>query len=216
MTIPAGSSGFSLRGLVRSPAGLVVGLALAVAAALCVSVVGVGLVPSRPATAEIGAAASDLAIEQVTIQSGSGATLRGWFLAGRPGGGGVVLMHSVRANRLSMLERARMLHAFGFSVLLFDFQAHGETTGERITFGHLEALDAAAAVAFARSRLPGEKIGAVGLSLGGAAALLGPSPLPVDALVLEAVYSDIGAAIENRLRLAFGVPVGSWSCENEI
>ena len=55
--------------------------------------------------------------------------LSGWFIAGRPGGGAVVLMHGVRGNRLAMLRRARLLHAEGFSVLLFDFQAHGESTG---------------------------------------------------------------------------------------
>ena len=209
MTTGAERVGVSLRWLVRSPAGLVVSLALIGAAAACVSVVSVGLVLSRPARAAIGTAATDIAVENVAIQSSSGATLRGWFVAGQPGGGGVVLMHSVRASRLSMLERARILHASGFSVLLFDFQAHGESTGGRITFGHLEALDAAAAVAFARNRLPGEKIGAIGMSLGGAAALLGPSPLPVDALVLEAVYPNIGAAVENRLRVALGVPLGS-------
>jgi uncharacterized protein len=209
MVIRTERAAFHLSGLVRSPVGAAV-LALAAAAALCVLVfAAAGLFLSRPATVKIGMAPTDLAAENVTIKSRSGATLRGWFLEGHPGGGGVVLLHSVRANRLSMLERARILNASGFSVLLFDFQAHGESTGERVTFGHREALDAQSAVMFVRNRLPGEKVGAIGTSLGGAAALLGPSPLPVDALVLEAVYPDIGAAIENRLRLASGGTIGS-------
>jgi pimeloyl-ACP methyl ester carboxylesterase len=108
-------------------------------------------------------------------------------------------MHGVHANRLSMVDRARLLHASGFSVLLFDLQAHGESTGTRITFGHLEAFNAAAAVAYMKSRLPLEKISAIGTSLGGAAALVGPNPLPVDALVLESVYPDIGAVCPRRL-----------------
>jgi fermentation-respiration switch protein FrsA (DUF1100 family) len=108
-----------------------------------------------------------------------------------------------------MLRRARLLKSAGFSVLLFDFQAHGESAGTRITFGRLEGLDAAAAVAFVRERLPGERIGAIGSSLGGAAALLGPQPLPVDALVLEAVYSDIGMAIANRIRVVLGPTLGA-------
>ena len=57
--------------------------------------------------------------------------------------------------------------------------------------------------------LPGEKIGAIGSSLGGAAALLGPHPLPVDALVLESVYPDIGAATGNRIRAVLGWPIGA-------
>ena len=130
-------------------------------------------------------------------------------MQGPPGGGAVVLMHGVKGNRLAMLRRARLLHTEGFSVLLFDFQAHGESTGTRITFGRLEGLDAAAAVAFVRQRLPNERIGAIGSSLGGAAALLGPEPLAVDALVLESVYPDIGTAIANRIRIVLGPVAGA-------
>jgi fermentation-respiration switch protein FrsA (DUF1100 family) len=59
-----------------------------------------------------------------------------------------------------------------------------------------------------RARLPNERVGAIGSSLGGAAALLAPAPLDVDALVLESVYSDIGSAIENRIIAVLG-PVGT-------
>ena len=120
------------------------------------------------------------------------------------GGGTVVLMHGVRGNRLQMVRRARLLHEHGFSVLLFDFQASGESPGRRITFGKLEGLDTAAAVGFVRDRRPNERVGVIGTSLGGAAALLGPTPLAVDALVLEAVYPDIDAALSNRLRVNLG------------
>jgi len=120
------------------------------------------------------------------------------------GGGAIVLMHGVRANRLSMVRRAEVLRAHGFAVLLFDFQAHGGSDGRRITYGRLEALDAAAAVNFVRRRLKDERIGAIGVSLGGAAALLGPEPLKVDALVLESVYPDIDSALANRLRTSLG------------
>lgn len=185
-------------------------LAIAGAFVLCVSVIGVGLYLSWPAGAEIGDPPADLVGENVTISSSSGATLRGWFIQGRPRGGVVVLMHGVRANRLSMLPRARLLNAAGFSVLLFDFQAHGESTGKRITFGHLESLDAASAVDLVKRRLPDEEIGVIGTSLGGAAALLGPQPLPVDALVLESVYPDIGAATANRITWVLGSFVGSF------
>jgi fermentation-respiration switch protein FrsA (DUF1100 family) len=178
------------------------------AALLVASVIGAGFYLSAPARASIGPPAPDLGAEIVTIVSGSGAQLKGWFIAGRRGAGAVVLLHGVKANRLAMLRRAQLFKSEGFSVLLFDFQAHGESAGTRITFGRLEALDAAAAVAFVRQRLPGERVGAVGSSLGGAAALLGPRPLPVDALVLESVYSDIGVAIVNRIRAVLGPVLG--------
>lgn len=172
------------------------------------AVIGAGFYLSSPAPEHIGAAPADLPAETVTFVSGSGAQLNGWLVSGRPGGGAVVLMHGVRGNRLAMLRRARLFHSSGFAVLLFDFQAHGESPGQRITFGRLEGLDAAAAVAFMRQRLPNERVGAIGSSLGGASALLGPAPLAVDALVLESVYPDIGSAIANRVRVVLGPIVG--------
>jgi fermentation-respiration switch protein FrsA (DUF1100 family) len=187
---------------------LIAGAGFAGAILLTAGVIAVGLFLSAPARAIVGAAPADLSVETVSIASGSGATLRGWFLPGRPGAGAVVLMHGVHANRLSMLRRARLFHAEGFAVLLFDFQAHGESTGARITFGHREGQDAAAAIAYLRARLPKERIGAIGSSLGGAAALLAPAPLDVDALVLESVYPHIGAAIANRIRAVLG-PIGA-------
>src|SRR5215510_2529914 len=173
---------------------------LFVAVLLIAGVIAVGLVLSAPARAVVGVPPADIRAESVSIASGSGATLQGWFVPGRPGAGAVVLMHGVNANRLAMLRRARLFHAEGFAVLVFDFQAHGESTGTRITFGHREGQDASAAIAYLRTRLPDERIGAIGSSLGGAAALLAPAPLDVDALVLEAVYPDIGTATTNRIR----------------
>lgn len=113
-------------------------------------------------------------------------------------------MHGVRANRLSMLERARFLSHADYSVLLFDFQAHGESSGQHITFGYLESMDAQAAVSFLRSNAPDEKIGVIGVSLGGAAALLASPPLDVNAMVLEMVYPTINQAISNRLTMRLG------------
>jgi fermentation-respiration switch protein FrsA (DUF1100 family) len=188
---------------------------LLVLAILCLvgGALAAGLYLSAPARASVGAPPPGLAADTVTIPSLSGATLRGWFILGRTGGGAVVLVHGVGSNRLSMVARARLLNAAGFSVLLFDLQAHGESSGSRITFGHREALDLRSAVDYLRQRLPGERVGVIGTSLGGAAALLGPAPLAVDALVLESVYSEIGAATANRIRIALGPLLGPLAAE---
>lgn len=66
-----------------------------------------------------------------------------------------------------MLDRARWLHDEGYSSLLIDLQAHGESTGNHITGGYLEKHDVASAVKFARNRHPTESIGVIGVSLGG-------------------------------------------------
>jgi alpha-beta hydrolase superfamily lysophospholipase len=174
-------------------------------AGLCAAVLAVGLRLSAPARTAVGPAPADLAgAEAVAFSSPSGALLRGWWVPGAAGGGSVVLLHGAWEDRRRMLPRARVLHAEGFAVLLPDLQAHGESTGRRITFGRREGQDAAAALRFVRERVPGERVGVLGVSLGGAAALLGPKPLAADAMVLESVYPSIEAALGNRLRARLG------------
>lgn len=197
-----------LYGNLSSPLHLLAFLLLSIAVlagGLCAAVIAVGMWLSSPAPSAVGQPPSGLpGLERVEIPSASGTGLHGWWIPGPIGGGTVVLMHGVRGNRLQMMGRARVLVEHGFSVLLFDFQASGESPGHRITFGKLESFDAAAAVGFVRDRRPNERVGVIGNSLGGAAALLGPERLAVDALVLEAVYPDIDAALSNRLRVNLG------------
>ena len=182
---------------------LIAFIALLVGAA-CGAVLLAGSFLTSPATQAIGNLPPDLNGRPVEFQSNSGATIHGWFLPGQPGKGGVILMHGVRANRLSMVARARFLSRAGCAVLLFDFQAHGESTGKHITFGSLESKDAQAAVNFLRENAPGNKIAVIGVSLGGAATILASPPLQVDAVVLEMVYPTIEEAISDRLAIKLG------------
>jgi uncharacterized protein len=161
-----------------------------------------------PAAQKVGPPPANLTGSRaVTFTSDPGATIHGWFVPGTKGSGAVALMHGVRSNRLSLIERARFLSQSGFTVLLFDFQAHGESVGRHITFGYLESRDAIAAVKFLKANAPGEKIGVVGISMGGAATLLADPPLQVEALVLEMVYPTIDEAVSNRITRW----LGSWS-----
>ena len=86
---------------------------------------------------------------------------------------------------------------------MIDLQGHGESSGEAITIGYLEKHDIRAAVAFARNEHPGEPVAVIGVSLGGAAAVLG-SPLDIDALVIESVYPNVSDAIGNRVSAILG------------
>jgi uncharacterized protein len=166
-----------------------------------------GCVLARPARARIGSAPAMLGARNVEFPSASGSMIHGWLALGRPGAGAVLLLHGMGENRTAMLSRARFLHREGFTVLAPDFQAHGESPGRHITFGELESLDASAALAFLRANAPGERIGIIGISMGGAASLVGPAPLDADALVLESVYPSFQKAVADRLHVWLG-PLG--------
>jgi alpha-beta hydrolase superfamily lysophospholipase len=177
--------------------------ALGLAAGLAVYL-GVGSSLIAPAPVEVGPPPPLLQAERVRIPSTSGSALAAWAARGSCRCGAVVLLHGIRANRRSLVGRADLLHRAGYSVLLVDLQAHGESPGRQITFGYLESRDARAAVAFARRAFPGEPVGVVGISLGGAAAVLAGPGLGAEAVVLEAVYADLRSATENRLRIRVG------------
>lgn len=167
----------------------------------------VGELLTRPASRRVGAAPADLPTRVVEIPVVSGERVFGWWVPGDPGKGAVLLLHGIRSDRSSLVGRARFLHRAGYSVLMLDLPAHGESDGSRITFGALEAEGVAVAVQFLRRERPGERVGVIGSSLGAASVVLARlSPRP-DAVVLEAMYPTIEEALANRLTQR----LGAWS-----
>lgn len=124
----------------------------------------------------------------------------------------ILLLHGNGASRALMAEKGRWLSGQGYAVLAIDFRGHGESQQEARSFGLRESRDAAAAFAWLKARNGGGRIAVLGISLGGAAALLGEEgPLPADALVLHAVYPDIRHAVRNRIASIAG-PL-AWAAE---
>jgi uncharacterized protein len=156
----------------------------------------------RPRRARLDPVATGLPVEAVVIPSSSGAMLAGWFLPGA-GRGAVLLLHGAKSNRLALIERMRFLRDTGYSTLAIDFQAHGESTGDRITLGQLESLDARSALKWLRARLPGEPVAALGISMGGVAVLIG-QPIDADAVIVESASLDLAHAVSNRLAVKYG------------
>jgi uncharacterized protein len=150
---------------------------------------------------------ASLTVENVAFHSRSGSTIRAWLARGARGGGAVLLLHGAGADRKSMSGRAIFLHAMGFTVLAPDFQANGESPGDHVTYGARESMDASAAMDFLHQTMPGERVGVIGVSMGGAATVLGDGPIAADAFVLESVYPTIRQALSDRLATWFG-PLG--------
>ncbi len=181
------------------------GLAVAVVLLLgAVGYVAAGSYLVSPAPAVVGPPPDGVGGRSVRFASRSGAELAAWDVPGGCRCGVVVVLHGVRSNRGGVANRVRLFHEAGYAVVAVDQQAHGESGGDHVTFGHLERLDARSAVEYARRRYPGQSVAVVGTSLGGAAATLAGPDLGADAVVLEAVYADIESATRNRLRMRGG------------
>lgn len=141
---------------------------------------------------------------EVAVPVPMGGPLAGWLAEAPPGAPAVVLLHGVTDNRDALRDRARLFADAGYAVLAVDLPAHGESPGDRVGFGWPERHAAAAAFGLLKRQRPQMRVGVVGISLGGAAAVLAGPALNADALVLESVYPTFEAAVSNRVRRVLG------------
>ena len=169
-----------------------------------VAVLWAGDFLTKPARSNTGAPPAELDARSLTFPSASGGRLSAWFIPGTSTQGAVLLLHPIRSNKRTMLSRAEFLKRLGYSILLVDLQAHGESEGDRITFGYREAKDVRAAVEKLNELAPGEKVGALGVSLGAVAVVLSDVHGSLSAVVLESPYATIEESVANRLRIYFG------------
>jgi uncharacterized protein len=169
-----------------------------------VAVLWAGDYLTKPARSDTGAPPAELGGRSLTFSSASAGRLSAWFVPGTSTQGAILLLHPIRSNKRAMLSRAKFLKRLGYSILLVDLQAHGESQGDRITFGYREAKDVQAAIEKLKELVPGEKVGVLGVSLGAVAVVLCDTHDSLSAVVLESPYATIEESLSNRLRLYFG------------
>lgn len=139
--------------------------------------------------------------ENAQFFSKSNRFISGWFIKSPEPKAVALLMHGVRSNRGQMLNRAQHFRNQNITSLVFDFQAHGMSHGNRITMGSLESQDATAAIEYIKEIYPDLPLIVVGVSLGGASMLLSEMRSAADVLILESVYTDLDTATANRLNM---------------
>ena len=98
------------------------------------------------------------------FRTDDGLLLKGWYI--RSQNGAAVISFPGRA---SSQKRAKLLARHGYGVLLFDRRGEGESEGDPNLFGWKGERDVHAAVAFLQQRpeVDPERIGGIGLSVGG-------------------------------------------------
>lgn len=139
--------------------------------------------------------------EEVAFPSADGLRLRGWLIPQERSRAAVIVLHGHGGNKDSSLPPAAFLHP-SFTVLCYDARGHGESEGDRTSLGYQERLDVQGAVAFLRGRGYGP-IGALGLSMGAATAIIAAAHQPeIAAVVADCPFatlrSPLGAAIRQR------------------
>jgi pimeloyl-ACP methyl ester carboxylesterase len=135
-------------------------------------------------------------------------TIRGWFIPAASGpdpARSIILAHGWSGNAADMLPAARVLHSAGFAVALYDGRGHGLSgkDGPITILKFAEDIRACLDYLGTRADIDRGRIGVLGHSLGGSAALLVASADPrVCALVSCSAFSDPRTITEDYLRRA--------------
>jgi uncharacterized protein len=135
--------------------------------------------------------------ETVSFPSEGGITLKGWFVKpAHPASktSVIIICHGVGANKSDFTELAAALSRRGHFVLLFDFRAHGESSGSRSSLGYHEQKDIAAALDFIRSRpeVDPKRVGIYGFSMGASTAILAAARTRAfSAVVVDSAFTSL-------------------------
>ena len=103
--------------------------------------------------------------QAVSLTAQDGTELACWYAAGT-NGAAIILVHGSKSNLASVETHAAMLSDAGYGVLALTLRGHGGSGGNGNAFGWQSGADISAAVAYLRAQ-GAEKIGALGLSMGG-------------------------------------------------
>ncbi|HXA56862.1 MAG TPA: alpha/beta fold hydrolase [Candidatus Acidoferrum sp.] len=106
------------------------------------------------------------------VTAPDGAVLHGWRIrAATPNGSWLLLFHGVGDNRTGTGVFAEFLLSTGYSVVMMDSRAHGESGGDLATYGWKERYDTASVVNALESSENVRHVFALGVSMGAAIAL---------------------------------------------
>jgi uncharacterized protein len=148
-------------------------------------------------------------LKDVSLSAPDRANLKGWLIQPpRNNGSAVILLHGLGDNRGGVIGYAQLLLAAGYSVLMPDARAHGESGGALATYGLLERQDIHQWISWLEDRTHPRCVFGFGESMG--AQLL--QSLAVEgrfcAVAAESPFSDFREIAYDRMGQPFHV--GRW------
>jgi alpha-beta hydrolase superfamily lysophospholipase len=144
--------------------------------------------------------------EVVTMQTSNELKIEAWLIKKDSSLGTVIMFHGHMGNKGAMLPEASMFYAMGYSVMLVDFRAHGNSEGSASTIGKREGEDVKLAYDYMVSQ--GEKnIVLWGTSMGAAAicSAFNSYELSPAGVILEMPFGSLHDAVRGRVRM-MGLP----------
>jgi uncharacterized protein len=131
--------------------------------------------------------------QDFSVEARDGADLRGWKVRPlAPNGDWVLLYHGVGDNRTGMLGYAEFLLRHGYSLVMMDARAHGESGGGMASYGWKERHDTVAVTDALYSTEKVRRLYAMGVSMGAALALQSAAvERRIDGVVAEDPFANL-------------------------
>jgi uncharacterized protein len=148
----------------------------------------------------------DSAFTNVKLKSKNGLTLDAWFIRVPNAKGTIAIFHGHGSEKSANLSQSNEFNEMGYSTLLVDFRAHGQSEGNTCTIGYREAEDVKLAYDYLKNN--GENnIILYGISLGAATITKAISDyhLAPEKIILEMPFASLPATVEGKMRMA-GLP----------
>ncbi len=146
----------------------------------------------------------------INLKTEDGLNLRGWEILG--GDECVILLHGYSVSRWDKVYMRPMIEELwknGYSVITFDFRAHGKSEGKHTTIGDREFLDVRAAVEYAKGKC--SKVYVIGYSMGGFLALKASTLDSVDKVVADSPYVYTDRTGARGLKYFANLPEGLYA-----
>ena len=156
--------------------------------------------------------------EDVDLTTADGINFGAWFFR-QPGSPQTIIVSGGhKGQRSGVLGICVALWRKGFNVITYSYRGYPGSDRAPVTMGIREVLELQAAIAFARKRVKGIRLGLLGYSMGAVVSLLGAAGEPgVEALVLDSPFSDLRRELRENIHRRLHVPatpliwmIGLW------
>lgn len=149
---------------------------------------------NRPVLASLGRLA-DSGFSEFTAKTDDGIDIYGIHYQGAPEAGTILLCHGHGVNLRRLDDMVKFLRRAGYSILMFDFRAHGSSGGKYCSIGLHEWKDIKAVIKTAKEKgylTESSPLAAYGRSMGAATLINGSENLPeIKAFILESSFEQL-------------------------
>ena len=148
----------------------------------------------------------DSVYSNITLTTKDGLVLAGWYIRMPHAKGTIALFHGHGSEKSANLSQSNTFNEQGYSTLLIDFRAHGQSEGNTCTIGYREAEDVKLVYDYLKG-IGEQHILLYGISLGAATITkaIADFHLTPEKVILEMPFGSLPATVEGKMRMA-GLP----------